>query len=136
MAKIEEEGGAAHAIEVGLSQRLIAESAYRYELDVTSGRRPKVGVNVYVDEGDSSEPPLFSGDPTSAERQIARTARRVVERDAREVDAALATLRDVVVVGSNVMPALIAAARVGATLGEMSDVFRAEFGEFREPSLW
>jgi methylmalonyl-CoA mutase N-terminal domain/subunit len=34
------------------------------------------------------------------------------------------------------MPALIAAARVGATLGEMSDVFRAEFGEFREPSLW
>jgi methylmalonyl-CoA mutase N-terminal domain/subunit len=136
MADIEREGGAARAIETGLSQRLIAESAYRYELDVMSGRRPKVGVNVYVDDSDSKEPPLFSGDPTSAERQIARTARRVAERDASGVEFALATLRDDVVDGTNVMPALIAAARVGATLGEMSDVFRAEFGEFREPSLW
>jgi methylmalonyl-CoA mutase, N-terminal domain len=136
MQTIEDEGGAARAIEVGLSQRLIAESAYRYELDVMSGRRPKVGVNVYVDDSDSKEPPLFSGDPTSAERQIARTAQRVADRDARGAETALATLRDDVVAGSNVMPALIAAARVGATLGEMSDVFRAEFGEFREPSLW
>jgi methylmalonyl-CoA mutase, N-terminal domain len=136
MQTIEDEGGAARAIEVGLSQRLIAESAYRYELDVMSGRRPKVGVNVYVDDSDSKEPPLFSGDPTSAERQIARTSQRVAERDTRGAEAALATLRDDVVAGANVMPALIAAARVGATLGEMSDVFRAEFGEFREPSLW
>ena len=94
MADIEREGGAARAIETGLSQRLIAESAYRYELDVMSGRRPKVGVNVYVDDSDSKEPPLFSGDPTSAERQIARTARRVAERDASGVEFALATLRD------------------------------------------
>ncbi len=95
-----------------------------------------MGVNVYVDDGEGQEPPLFSGDPTSAERQIARTAERVAARDARATEAALATLRRDVIAGSNVMPALILAARAGATLGEMSDVFRAEFGEFREPSLW
>ncbi len=136
MDEIEREGGAARAIETGLSQRLIAESAYRYELDVMSGRRPKVGVNIYVDDGENNVPPLFSGDPTSADRQIERTARRVSARDARGVAVALTTVRDDVVAGSNVMPGLIEAARVGATLGEMADVFRAEFGEFREPSLW
>jgi methylmalonyl-CoA mutase N-terminal domain/subunit len=38
--------------------------------------------------------------------------------------------------GTNVMPPLIDAVRVGATLGELSDVFRAVFGEFREPHPW
>ena len=38
--------------------------------------------------------------------------------------------------GRNVMPALVEAARAGATVGEMCDVFRAAFGEFREPSPW
>ncbi len=136
MEEIEREGGAARAIETGLSQRLIAESAYRYELDVTSGRRPKVGVNIYADDSESQEPPLFSGDPTSADRQIARTARRVAERDAGGVTTMLTKLHDDVVAGINVMPSLIDAARAGATLGEMADVFRGEFGEFREPSLW
>ena len=34
------------------------------------------------------------------------------------------------------MPALVEAARAGATLGELSDVFRSVFGEFREPDPW
>jgi (2R)-ethylmalonyl-CoA mutase len=38
--------------------------------------------------------------------------------------------------GGNVMPPLIDAARAGATLGELADVFRSAFGEFREPQLW
>jgi methylmalonyl-CoA mutase N-terminal domain/subunit len=35
-----------------------------------------------------------------------------------------------------VMPSLVSAARAGATVGEMSDVFRGVFGEFREPNPW
>jgi len=38
--------------------------------------------------------------------------------------------------GRNVMPALIDATRAGATVGEMADVFRDVFGEFREPQVW
>jgi methylmalonyl-CoA mutase N-terminal domain/subunit len=38
--------------------------------------------------------------------------------------------------GRNVMPALIDATRAGATVGEMADVFRVAFGEFREPQVW
>ena len=136
MAQIEAEGGAARAIEVGLSQRMIAQSAYQYELDIMSGRRAKVGVNVFVDHDENNQPPLFSGDPTSAQRQIERTARRVASRDEAGFDAAMSQLRADVVEGRNVMVALIEATRIGATLGEMSDVLRDVFGEFREPSLW
>jgi methylmalonyl-CoA mutase N-terminal domain/subunit len=136
MDDIERQGGAARAIEVGFSQHLIAKSAYQYELDVMSGRRAKVGVNIYVDEHEESQPPLFSPDPTSADRQVARTAQRVARRDAQGFQAAMTRLRGDVLDKRNVMPALIEAARVGATLGEMADVFRAEFGEFREPSPW
>jgi methylmalonyl-CoA mutase N-terminal domain/subunit len=67
---------------------------------------------------------------------VARTAARVAARDqARCADATAgveAAARD----GSNVMPSLIDAVRAGATLGELSDVFRSVFGEFREPHPW
>ena len=136
MAEIERAGGAARALETGLSQRMIAESAYRYELDLQSGRRAKVGVNVYVQDDEVSHPALFTLDPESAQRQVARTAERVARRDAGAVDAALARLRADLAEGTNVMPATIGAARVGATLGEMAGVMREEFGEFREPTPW
>jgi methylmalonyl-CoA mutase N-terminal domain/subunit len=45
-------------------------------------------------------------------------------------------LRGDTVDGRNVMPALVDATRAGATVGEMADVFRAAFGEFREPQVW
>ena len=71
-----------------------------------------------------------------SERQVARTAARVAARDqdacAKALEAVGAVARD----GGNVMAPLIDAVRVGATLGELSDVFREVFGEFREPSPW
>jgi methylmalonyl-CoA mutase N-terminal domain/subunit len=71
-----------------------------------------------------------------SERQVARTAARVAARDrdacARTTEAVGAVARE----GGNVMPPLIDAVRVGATLGELSDIFRDVFGEFREPSPW
>ena len=73
---------------------------------------------------------------TCSERQIARTAQRVGARDPRTHAEAMAALDAVAREGGNVMPPLVAAARAGATLGEMSDVFRGVFGEFREPNPW
>ena len=71
-----------------------------------------------------------------AERQITRTGKRLGVRDDAAVRFALAEFEDAVSGGDNVMPPLIPAARVGVTLGEMRDVMRTEFGEFREPSPW
>ena len=93
---------------------------------------------MYADEGGEAPaaPELFALEPGIVERQIARTAERLAARDAAAVERAMEELRRVTVEGENVMPPLIEGARAGATVGEMSQVFRAEFGEFREPNPW
>ena len=138
LTQMEAAGGAVSAIEKGVPQRWIAESAYRTEREIAQGIRPKVGVNIYADDADSeaSTPTLFRLDQGTVERQIARTAERVLTRDVRMHAEAIALLDAVAREGGNVMPPLLIAARVGATVGEMSDVFRQVFGEFREPNPW
>jgi methylmalonyl-CoA mutase N-terminal domain/subunit len=138
LGEIDELGGAVAAIEQGVSQRWIAESAYRIEREIADGIRPRVGVNVHADPSEApvAMPELFALDPSIADRQVARTAARVARRGAAScvdaTDAVEAAARE----GTNVMPPLIDAVRVGATLGELSDVFRSVFGEFREPHPW
>ena len=138
LAEVESGGGAVKAIEGGVLQRWIAESAYRIEREVAQGVRPKVGVNIHVDDAGSEAPTpaLFRLDEGVLERQIARTAGRVAARDPRAHADAMTVLDAVAREGGNVMPPLVEAARAGATLGEMSDVFRGVFGEFREPNPW
>ncbi len=138
LAEVEAASGAVAAIEQGLPQRWIAESAYRTERDLAQGTRPKVGVNVHVDEAGSeaAAPELFRMDEGIVERQIARTAARVAARDPQVHAEAVAAVDAVAREGGNVMPSLIVAARAGATVGELSDVFRGVFGEFREPDPW
>jgi methylmalonyl-CoA mutase N-terminal domain/subunit len=138
LATIEDSGGAIRAIEQGLPQRWITEAAYQAELEVVAGRRPKVGVNAYLveDEDAARGMDLFQLDPGIADRQIARTAQRVGARDGAACARALSRLREDANTAQNVMPALIEAAGAGATVGEMCDVFRQAFGEFREPSPW
>jgi len=137
LAELDAAGGAAAAIEAGTPQRWIAEAAYRLEREVSSGERPRVGVNVYADDDDEAHlGEMFSADPGVADRHAAHTAQRVAARDGAActaaIDAVSAAARD----GRNVMPPLIDAARTGATLGELANVFRSVFGEFREPALW
>jgi methylmalonyl-CoA mutase, N-terminal domain len=136
LREIEDLGGAVNALQQGVPQRWITEAAYRAEQQLVSGESPKVGVNVHVTGGDSREVELFEPDPGIEERQIERTRRHLAARDASACSRALRLLERDTAGGRNVMPALIGAARAGATVGEMSDVFRCAFGEFREPSPW
>ena len=136
LARITASGGAVRAIEQGLPQRWITEAAYRAELEVATGQRPKVGVNTYTDGGGEPQVEAFELDPGIAERQIARTRRRTGARDGAACARTLSRLRQDADEGRNVMPALVECARAGATVGEMADVFRQAFGEFQEPSPW
>jgi methylmalonyl-CoA mutase, N-terminal domain len=138
LQEISEAGGAVRALELGLPQRWITEAAYQAELDLASGARPKVGVNVHAgqDGGEGQPLELFQPDPQMAGRQIARTRRRMAARDGQACGRALRRLEQDTDDGRNVMPALVAAARAGASVGEMSDVFRRAFGEFTEPAPW
>jgi methylmalonyl-CoA mutase N-terminal domain/subunit len=136
-ADIEALGGAAAAIEAGVPQRWIAESAYRTEQDLVSGARPKVGVNVYADSGaGEGVPQVPEVDPLTGERQARRTRALVAARDPERHAKAMSRLAQDTRAERNVMPALIGAARADATVGEMADVFRAAFGEFTEPAPW
>ena len=138
LADVATAGGAVAAIERGIPQQWIAESAYRTEREIAEGLRPKVGVNIYADEAGSEAqtPELFHLDEGIVGRQVERTAHRVAARDPRVHAEAIASVDAVAREGGNVMPSLITAARAGATVGELSDVFRGVFGEFREPNPW
>jgi methylmalonyl-CoA mutase N-terminal domain/subunit len=94
-----------------------------------------VGVNAFMQE-DDDEPEIHRADPDSERIQIERVrawkANREPLRHARSLEALSAACRS----GENVMPHLVEGARAGATLGEMCDVFREEFGRYRDPARW
>jgi methylmalonyl-CoA mutase N-terminal domain/subunit len=132
--KIEAQGGVIPALEKGFMQREIAESAYRYQIEVDTHQRTVVGVNDYV-EGGAVRIPLLEMDPQGYERQAARLARIRRERDGERVGAALEALRQAAQGTANTMPYIMDCVRAYATLGEIMGVFRQVFGEYREPTI-
>jgi methylmalonyl-CoA mutase N-terminal domain/subunit len=132
--RIEALGGVIPAIEKGFFQREIAEAAYRYQIEIDSHQRVIVGINAYQEE----EPvriPLLEMDPAGYERQVARLERIRRERDAQRVEASLQALRQAARGSENTMPYILDCVRAYATLGEIMDVFREVFGEYREPTI-
>ena len=75
-------------------------------------------------------------DAAAAGRQRARLAGAAGRAGRRPAARVLTQLREAVTAGANTMPAFLAAARAGCTVGEITDVLRAEFGEHREPPPW
>ncbi|NOX64073.1 MAG: methylmalonyl-CoA mutase family protein [Chloroflexi bacterium] len=130
--RIEALGGVIPAIEQGFFQREIAEAAYRYQMEIDTRRRLVVGVNEYVAE-EPIEIPLLEMDPNGYDRQVARLQRVRAERDNSAVQKALAELADYARGDENLMPPIIEAVKVYATLGEITDVFREVFGIYHEP---
>ena len=135
--EIDRLGGMVAAIAVGYPQKEIADAAYRFQREFDAGEREIVGVNVHTDPDEELAIPLLEVSEESKQRHLARLERTRREREAEAVVAALARLRDLASrPGSseaNLIPALIECANAYATLGEMCGVFRAVFGEYREP---
>jgi methylmalonyl-CoA mutase, N-terminal domain len=135
--EIDRLGGMVAAIAGGYPQREIADAAYRYQREFDAGERQVVGVNVHVDQDEVLEIPLLQVSEASLRAHLGRLERTRRERDGEAVAASLERLRDLAArpgsTETNLMPALIDAARAYATLGEMCGVFRAVFGEYREP---
>jgi len=128
--KIDGMGGAVAAIEAGFMQDEIEAASYAYVKAVEDGERVIVGVNRYVEE--SPEPAeVFPVDPALATSQIERTRKVRAERDQAAVDAALAEVRAAARGTQNLLPPMKQALRRMATLGEVADVLRAEFGVHR-----
>ncbi|CCG05169.1 acyl-CoA mutase large subunit family protein [Blastococcus saxobsidens] len=129
--KIEEMGGALGAVESGYYAQALAAGAYQQQVALDEGDRVIVGVNKYRSE----EPrpyPRFTGDEQSEQRQCERLSRLRAARDADRCRKALEDLRDACAGTDNVMPAVHAAVGADCTVGEISGVWRAVFGEHHE----
>lgn len=129
-AEIDRAGGMIAAVEAGYFRRRIAESAFRYQTDVDAKRKLVVGVNAFTEEEPSSIP-LLEIDPAIETRQKANLAKVKAQRDRAAVDAALAEVRRAAAGTENVMPALLAAARSQATLGEIVIALADVLGRYR-----
>ena len=134
--KIDAMGGIVKAVEEGYPQREIARSAFEFQRQVDRGQRGIVGVNRHTTAGDDGDGiPTLKIEHAVEENQVARTKAYKASRDAALVAARLAdvkaALRDDKI---NVMPPILAAVKVGCTVGEISDLFRSELGEYRDPA--
>ena len=129
--------GCITGIEENWFQGRIADSAYALEKSFNSGRRIVVGVNAFTEGNDEDDLAILRITSDDEKKQVTRLARVRASRDTAKVDEALATLsREASDPTINLMPALIDAARVEATVGEMMGAMVAVFGRHVEvPSL-
>ena len=131
--RIDELGGMIRAIELGYPQKEIAEAAWVYQQQVDRGEKTVVGVNRY--QVPEERPPELLRVPLEVETQQAERVRRVKrERNATAAREALARVREAATSGENLMPPLVAAVQAMCTLGEISDVYRDVFGQYRDPA--
>jgi methylmalonyl-CoA mutase N-terminal domain/subunit len=129
--EIEAMGGTLAAIERGFQQREIQEAAYRVQRAVDSGEQVVVGVNKFRDD-EVTTPPTHRIDPEGERRQVERVRKVRAERSADAWTAAMDELERVARADGNLMPAIVAAVRTYATVGEISDRLRVTWGEHRE----
>ncbi len=128
--KIDAMGGTLAAIEQGYIQKEIQNSAYRFQKEIESGERVYVGINKYTME----EPPatgLLKVDMSVGEKKAVELKIHRAQRDRTKWKAALDKLRRVSGTDENVMPYVIEAVKAKATVGEICDVWRDVYGEYR-----
>lgn len=122
-------GGSVNAIEVGYIQNEIANAAYQYQKEIESSDRVLVGVNKYVDNM-GFVPPGFRVDDSIRQLQTDKINQLKKVRNNLEVEQALQKLAVATKDGFNTMPFILSAVEAYATLGEIADVLRNEFGEY------
>jgi len=128
--EVEAQGGMARAIESGLPRRRIDAAAARRQARVDRGERLVVGVNAYRAEREEPLDVRFV-DPTAVrDAQVARLTVLRAARDAARVTAALEALRAGARTSQNLLELSIAAARVRATVGEISEALADVFGRY------
>jgi methylmalonyl-CoA mutase N-terminal domain/subunit len=130
--RIEALGGMVPSILKGYVQRQIQEAAFRYQKEVEKGERVVVGLNKFQQQ---ERPPgnLLRPDPAIREKQVEKLARVKGFRKAKRVRESLNALRQTAKrEEANLMPPLLEAVSEYATLGEICQVLREEFGEHHE----
>jgi len=130
--EVEELGGMARAIERGLPKLRIEEAATRKQARIDSGKDVIVGVNRYQLDQETEMDILAVDNSAVREGQLARLTKVKEERNAEAVESALERLQNIAAgAEGNLLEAAVDAARVRATLGEISSALEKEFGRFK-----
>lgn len=132
--KIEELGGMVAAIEKGFPQQEVADAAYRFQKAVESGEEVIVGVNKY--QIDEKMPEILYIDDTPEKEQRERLKKLRETRDNDAVKTRLSALEKASKTRENLIPHIIESAKCYATLGEIIDTMKKEFGVYVEPPMF
>ena len=129
--EVDRRGGMLEAVKSQWVQRQIQDVAYERQREIEEGERIIVGVNEYQVDDEEPETDLEDVDEEDEERQKERLQAVKDERDDEEVEATLAALRDAAAGDANLVPPIVDAVKAYATVGEISNALRDEFGEYR-----
>jgi methylmalonyl-CoA mutase, N-terminal domain len=125
--------GILRGIEDGWFTSQIAESAFVYQQALEKGDKKIVGVNCHTSTVTKQLEILRISHEVEIEQKRLLAARKR-DRDPTAVDKALGRMLAVARTGGNMIPAMLDAVRAEATLGEICDALRVEWGVYREPA--
>src|SRR5579872_3114688 len=131
--RIDERGGALQAVETGYIQAEITEAAYEYQRQVERGQRVIVGTNRFQSTEPEPTAEILTVDPSVRQRQCERLRALRARRDNVRCQDVLEQLQAAATnERTNVLPLIVEAVEAYCTLGEISDAFRAVWGEARD----
>ena len=134
--EIENLGGVIPAIEKGYFQREIARAASDYQQKIDDKQLIHIGVNAFEKQDEEIEIPLLEiGDAAENQQKEALNQLRAM-RDDNAVQQAFSRIQEACANGENIMPPIIEAAKVYATMGEIIIAMKAEFGEWQEVAIF
>ena len=129
--QIAERGGMLRAIETGFVQKEIQQAAFHHQKEVENGRRVVVGVNRFQ-RNEENPYPALRVDAALEAAQVERLRQLRAKRNAEQVQKTLWRVEEVARGTENLMPPLLTAVEAYATVGEISDILRGVFGEYKE----
>jgi methylmalonyl-CoA mutase N-terminal domain/subunit len=135
IAKIDEMGGIVRSIDIGYPQGEIADAAYEFQNATDTRDYTVVGVNGYQMDDKAHELEILKIDLGVERDQRQRVIAFKASRDQEAVKQAIANVKSAAVDGTNLMPPIMDAVRVGVSVGEISDVYREVFGVYTDPAF-
>jgi methylmalonyl-CoA mutase N-terminal domain/subunit len=123
------------AIETGFFRREIADAAFTYQREIDAKRKLIVGINAFQ-ETDNKALETLVIDNTVEREQVASLRKLKEKRDAAAVAKTLESVRRVARTEENLLPALIEAARVRASVGEIMNALADVFGRYDGAAKW
>ena len=134
--EIDRRGGVLAAIDQNFFQQEIADAAYQFQRAVDRKKRIMVGVNEFINEEEQIEIDILKIDPQIERDQAARVQKLRSDRDNLRTGDALDSLRKAALGTENLIPCILECVRSYATEGEIIQVMREVFGEFKEKPIF